>query len=631
MPGSAPARPARRRDVAGACALAFLAAASAFGQPAPAWNQSVPLPSQPGPLADFNGDGKLDLIIRPAGVPAAPLRLLLGNGDGSFRAGPAPMAAPGGPSAAGDLNGDGKPDLVVCLPGAGSTGGAYSGLAILLNAGDGTFRQAGVLAAAACNGSLILADLNGDGHADIYDSGTYIWFGNGDGTFGGPVSYPASLPFYSSSGLPAAPVIADFNGDGLPDLAAVSSSGTTHQAAVWWNQGGGVFPAKPVTAFSFSTSAGSTNPDSLAAGDFNGDGEADLAVLTPIGELRVFLGARDGAFQPGAAYSIPFVPAAGLYARGMSPDGRLDLVVTSDRISILRGRGDGTFGARTDACAGGVLGVPFDVFGNTGALEFGDFNGDGIADIIDFPDPNAFGNPAAASMLLLSGASAPPLIQGGPLNAATFLAGPISAGEVVTVFGAGLGGPGCQGRDEEVTFNGIPGGILYASSTQIDVQVPWELAGATGAQVAALRNGMPGALVPAVVQAASPGIFTLSENGAGAGAIVPAGTHKPSSPDNPAVRGQYASIYATGLGSVTNTPVTGRPSPQQPLAQTTAMPEVIVGGVKAQVSWSGLSPGFTGLYQVNFKVPSDAPVGDAVPVTVSIDGVASAAATMAVR
>ncbi len=613
-----------------AIALALLLAASAFGQPSPAWNRSVPLPSQPGPSADFNGDGKLDLIIRPAGLPAAPLRLLLGNGDGTFRPGPAPMAAAGGPSAAGDLNGDGKPDLVVCLPAAASSSGAYSGLAILLNQGDGTFRQAGVLPAAACHGSLILADLNGDGHADIYDSGSYIWFGKGDGTFAGPVSYPASLPFYSG-GLPSNPVIADFNGDGLPDLAAAIGTGVTHQAAVWFNQGGGVFPAQPVTAFSFSASYGSTNPDSLAAGDFNGDGQADLAVLTPIGLLRVFLGARDGAFQPGAAYSIPFVPAAGLYARDMGGDGRLDLVVTSDRISILRGRGDGTFGARTDACAGGVLGVPFDVFGNTGALAFGDFNGDGVADIIDFPDPNAFGNPAAPSMLLLSGTSAPPLIQGDPLNAATFLAGPISAGEVITVFGTGLGGPGCQGRDQEVTFNGIPGGILYASSTQIDVQVPWDLAGATGAQVAPMRNGMAGAPVPAVVQAASPGIFTLSENGAGAGAIVPAGTHKPSSPDNPALRGRYASIYATGLGSVTNTPVTGRSSPQQPLAQTTAMPVVIVGGVKAQVSWSGLSPGFTGLYQVNFKVPSGAPVGDAVPVTLSLDGVASAAATMAVR
>jgi uncharacterized protein (TIGR03437 family) len=222
------------------------------------------------------------------------------------------------------------------------------------------------------------------------------------------------------------------------------------------------------------------------------------------------------------------------------------------------------------------------------------------------------------------------VIHGNPVSAATFLAGPVSVGALVTIFGD-LGRPPCYGLDAEIKFNGMPAGIVYASPTQINAQVPWELAGSGQAEVVAMRNGMPSVPVTVDVQAASPGIFTLSETGIGPGAIVPAGTQKPSAPDNPARRGQNASIYGTGLGRVTNRPVTGGFSPWPPLAQTRVLPVVTVGGVKAQVSWSGLTPGFVGLYQVNFKVPENAPAGDAVPVVVSAGGAISNTVTMAVQ
>ncbi len=597
---------------------ALMLAASALAQQKPlAWSSSTILPSTPGPIADFNGDGKLDIVLTGSPFQPKPLQLLLGNGDGTFRQAPAPLDVPAGLAAAGDLNGNGKPDLVVCI-----ANGSQTELAILLNKGDGTFTQSGTLSPAACNGSLMLVDLNHDGKLDLYDSGAYIWFGNGDGTFSGPEAY----------GLPLSPAIADFNGDGFPDLAARAGSVAGHQVAIWLNRGG-TFLSQPVPGRDYTPAVDTTNDDSLAAGDFNGDGKADLAVMTALGPLRIFLSNGDGTFRTGAQYPLPDRSAVGLYAVDIDGDGKTDLVITG-RPSILRGNGDGTFGHRIDLCTPGPLSIPFDIGGNEGLLLFGDFNGNGIRDIVDYPNPNGLptGARQPVASILLSGPSAPPVVRGNPQNAASFVAGPVSAGAMLAVFGDNLGTAACQGADEKVTFNGIPGGILYASPTQINVEVPWDLAGATEAQVVAMRNGMPSAPATVKVQAASPGIYTLAGDGTGAGAIVPANTHQAASKDNPVVRAQYATIYATGLGSVTNQPATKAYSPWPPmLAHMTAQPTVTVSGVNAHVDFSGLTPSFIGLCQVNFLVPANAPAGDAVPVTLTVDGAVSNTVTVPVK
>jgi uncharacterized protein (TIGR03437 family) len=234
--------------------------------------------------------------------------------------------------------------------------------------------------------------------------------------------------------------------------------------------------------------------------------------------------------------------------------------------------------------------------------------------------------------LVLSGASAKPVLNpGGVVSAATYLSGPVSPGAIVAIYGANLGLPACNGQGEEVLFNGVPAGIIYSSPTQINAQVPWEIAGAAEVQVTPLNNGTAGAAITIAGAAASPGIFTATQNGTGQGAIVPVGTGAIATPDNPAHRGQYASIYGTGLGVVTNQPVTGDWSPWGPLAETTSLPVVTVGGVGAHVSWAGLAPDYVGLYQVNFIVPENAPTGSAVPVIVSVGSANSNTVTMAIQ
>jgi uncharacterized protein (TIGR03437 family) len=99
----------------------------------------------------------------------------------------------------------------------------------------------------------------------------------------------------------------------------------------------------------------------------------------------------------------------------------------------------------------------------------------------------------------------------------------------------------------------------------------------------------------------------------------------------PARTGEFLSIYCTGLGQVTNSPGAGNPALTSPLSQTQSTPLVTIGGVTAKVQFSGLAPGFAGLYQVNVQVPDGISPGEAVPVVVTIGGVASNTATIAVQ
>jgi minor extracellular serine protease Vpr len=180
--------------------------------------------------------------------------------------------------------------------------------------------------------------------------------------------------------------------------------------------------------------------------------------------------------------------------------------------------------------------------------------------------------------------------------------------------------------------------LVHAFPLQVDAQVPWELAGQAQAQLAIVTDDLNGNTVGVPLAPFSPGLYAASGNGAGQGAILINGTTTLAAPANsqyngqPAQRGvDYIDIFATGLGPVTNQPATGAAAPATPLAETTKTVTVTIGGVPATVTFAGLAPGWVGLYQVNVQVPANAPVSNAVPVALSVGGVAANQVTIAVE
>jgi uncharacterized protein (TIGR03437 family) len=209
------------------------------------------------------------------------------------------------------------------------------------------------------------------------------------------------------------------------------------------------------------------------------------------------------------------------------------------------------------------------------------------------------------------------------VNAATFQQRALAPGSLVSLFGLNLSGA-------TVEFDGISAPILYGSSSQLNLQVPWELQGESSSWVTATANSVAGLPQPVPVGLTDPGIFSLGAPEGGQGAIVNlAGIVVDA--NSPAHAGDYLEIYATGLGAVTNTPQTGAVALVTPLSYLIGNATVTIGGVPATVIFAGLAPGYVGLYQVNAQVPPGVAAGNSVPVVLSTGATASNTVTISVR
>ncbi len=249
------------------------------------------------------------------------------------------------------------------------------------------------------------------------------------------------------------------------------------------------------------------------------------------------------------------------------------------------------------------------------------------------------------AMSCVAFAQTPSIANGGVLNGASFATGqPITVGSLVSIFGSNLasalaqadtiplstnlGGVSVQWVNGSTTVNAP---LVFVAGTQVNAQVPWSLvpAGATqNVNVVVNVNGTASAPAQVTVGPFSPGIFTagppafraIAQNVDGTLAQ-PAGSI-PGLTTHPVKVGDAIIIYATGLGPVDNTPADGSILPTG-LANTLTVPTVMVGGMTAQVLFSGLQPQFVGVNQVNIVIPANAPVGDAVPLQIQMGGVTS--------
>src|ERR1700687_5197069 len=281
------------------------------------------------------GISSLDVAV--ANANSTNVSVLLGNGDGTFQA-RRNFAAGNGPLsvAVGDFNGDGRPDLAVAHYSSGN-------VSVLLGNGDGTFQALRFFAAGYTARSVAVGDFNPYGRTDLVVAN----FGSDNvsvlinNTSVGDVSFQQPRSFVAG-GSPFSVAVGDFNGDGVPDLAAANyrAAGTV---AVLLGNGDGSFQAPRIFA------AGSY-PFSVAVGDFNGDGWPDLVVANSVStDVSVLLGNGDGSFQAARTFGVGDTPVS-VAVSDFNGDGLLDLAVAninSNDVSVLLGNGGGTFqGAR---------------------------------------------------------------------------------------------------------------------------------------------------------------------------------------------------------------------------------------------------------------------------------------------
>jgi hypothetical protein len=276
-------------------------------------------------VADFNGDGKMDIafnILQP--LPQG--GVLLGNGNGTFRPALRLSYPATGPFLVGDFNGDGKPDLVF----------GYGMIPVYLGKGDGTFGSP--INVSACTGigatgtvtdvTLQIGDFNHDGRTDIL-CGTSILLSNGDGTF-------SATGVVGSAPLETVVLVADFNHDGVPDVLLRGISGNL---VVVLGRGDGTFGSELALNYALPPNT----YRKFLAGDFNGDGKIDLIDFsTGSSHIDFLQGNGDGTFRGAIQTDISASPTPGdMTATGdFNRDGKLDFVAGD---AVFGGNGDGTF------------------------------------------------------------------------------------------------------------------------------------------------------------------------------------------------------------------------------------------------------------------------------------------------
>ena len=320
-------------------------------------------------IGDFNEDGVPDFAVAIVNNGVGNVTLVLSNGSGGYTVG-SPTSVSGTPEtlAVGDFNADGHQDLAL----ASSN---FSGsLTVLLGNGTGGF-TAGTgspIAIGANPAAVAVGDFNGDGIQDIViansggDSVTVL-LGNGSGGFTAATGSP-----FATGSSPASVAVADFDGDGKLDIATANFN--SNNVTVLRGNGLGGFTPAPGSPF-----AAGTEPGWVAVGDFNADGFPDLAVSnTASSNVTVLLGIGSGAFNQasGSPFAVGNGPVS-VAVGDFNGDGIPDLATANSggsNVSVLLGNGTGGF-----ATAGGS---PFRVGTNPNSIAVGDFNGDGLMDLV---------------------------------------------------------------------------------------------------------------------------------------------------------------------------------------------------------------------------------------------------------
>jgi uncharacterized protein (TIGR03437 family) len=220
------------------------------------------------------------------------------------------------------------------------------------------------------------------------------------------------------------------------------------------------------------------------------------------------------------------------------------------------------------------------------------------------------------------------------VNAASSKEGTVAPGEILTIYGTGLGPAGAVGTfvnsaglvnrslaGTRVLFDGVAAPVLYTSDGQVNVVAPWTLAGKPSTSIQVESGGIQSAAIKANIAPTAPAVFP--------GAVV----NTPDNSLNPAVavaRGGYLTLYATGGGTTGMPVIDGQFSSGS--ANLVAPVSAQIGGLDAAVAYAGDAPGLvSGALQINLQVPANTPIGSASPLVVQIGGVAAPTIWIAVK
>lgn len=321
-------------------------------------------------LADYNGDGKIDIAV--SNFNANTVAVFLNDGTGHFGS-PVTTSVTTISNLAGmvggDFNQDGKADLVVSTIGGGSQVNL-----VLLGNGDGTFAVQPAIQNSFGFSSAVVADINGDGHQDLVlgmNGPVGFSLGRGDGTFIDTIFLQAAL---SPGGDFPGISVADFNGDGKPDIVASNFDGNV---VFFAGNGDGTF-ATPIPM-----SNGGLNLTGQASADFDGDGKQDLLVGIVNGAL-IYSGHGDGSFDL-TNFEFVYSENAGnlnggvsVLAADLASTGKPDAVTADFTTGVLQIALNGSIGLIPPA--NGIF--QFTLGAGLSGVAAADLNGDGIKDVV---------------------------------------------------------------------------------------------------------------------------------------------------------------------------------------------------------------------------------------------------------
>jgi uncharacterized protein (TIGR03437 family) len=421
---------------------------------------------------------------------------------------------------------------------------------------------------------------------------------------------PAALAFSATAGG-AAPA---------PQLVAIACAGSVALFTATATSNQSWLSVSPASGYTPGTITVSANPAGLAAGSYTGSISVTAGSCGAAPALTVILNVAPGSASSTVPAITPAALAFGYQAGGVNP---------ANQTVSLSGAAGAAF---TTAVSSGWLSVnpssgaapaTLTVAVNPAGLSAGTYSG--IIGISTNSGTGGFTQNVPVT-LTVSAAAAPsqaatplPTVSL-PLNGGSLQVTPVAPGEIISIFGQGLG-PAAGANlsltpdglvanalsGTRVLFDGSPGPLLYAQSGQINAVAPYSISGSQTVQVVVEFQGVDSTPSTMLVAPAAPAIFTMDQSGHGQGAILNQDTSV-NSDLNPADRGSIVTLFASGAGLLVPAAQDGAVTTD--LATAMLPVAVLVDGQNPEITYAGAAPGLvSGVLQVNFRLPSQAMTG----------------------